>query len=117
MYRTFQNSLTSPYGTGIVFLSLFCLFFFKYEDVSYNTIVIPVTYRVYNVTCYTLSMTGVTYNVSTVLYVTAYYGFWLLFLIIFNFCYIHLHRNIFHFATNLYVHVFVLIVNVQCQKI
>ena len=52
MYRKFQNSLTFPYGTGIGFwfFSVFFLFFLKYEDVSYNIIVIPVLDRVYNVT-------------------------------------------------------------------
>jgi hypothetical protein len=46
-----------------LFFRFFFLFFLKYEDVSYNIIVIPVIDRVYNVTLYTLSKTGITYNI------------------------------------------------------
>ena len=91
MYRKFQISLAFPYGTGIIFFGFFFLFFLRYEDVSYNIIVIPVIDKVYNVTftaydlysirlrfieykseavnvtLYILSKTGITYNICRLL--------------------------------------------------
>jgi len=53
MYRKIQISLAFSYVCTALasFFSVFVfVFFLKYEDVSYNIIVIPVIDRVYNVT-------------------------------------------------------------------